>query len=359
MLRNPLFYMGVGAVAVATAILLDVISPFDDGGRPPRELSGTASKPTNDAKPAAGNAQPVQTSSSKSAASPKGTLPATAGSGDAIILPSFDVVRISPTGDAVIAGRAQPGATVIIKDGQTEIGRVTADENGEWVYLPNGPLAPGNRHLSLETVGPAASPLLSTDVVVLVVPERAATAPHVADERTTGPLAILVPRDGEGASQMIQGQGPEKIPFDVNTVDYTPEGKVIISGDAPTGDTVKLSLGGKSLGEAQADDKARWSVEIGEKIAPGVHQLSADHKTKEGRHAGTVSLPFVQEQNLPKLSGDLRIVVQPGNSLWRIARRVYGGGTQYTVIYRANKDAINDPNLIYPGQVFSVPPQTN
>ena len=47
--------------------------------------------------------------------------------------------------------------------------------------------------------------------------------------------------------------------------------------------------------------------------------------------------------------------VQPGNSLWRIARRTLGQGLRYTVIYEANRDQIRDPNLIYPGQVFLIP----
>ena len=51
--------------------------------------------------------------------------------------------------------------------------------------------------------------------------------------------------------------------------------------------------------------------------------------------------------------------MQPGNSLWRIARRVYGDGVQYTIIYRANQKQIGDPDLIYPGQVFQVPKPAN
>ncbi|MCK5276640.1 MAG: LysM peptidoglycan-binding domain-containing protein, partial [Alphaproteobacteria bacterium] len=51
----------------------------------------------------------------------------------------------------------------------------------------------------------------------------------------------------------------------------------------------------------------------------------------------------------------LLVVVQPGNSLWRLARRTLGEGTRYTVIYQANRDRIRDPDLIYPGQVFEVP----
>ena len=47
--------------------------------------------------------------------------------------------------------------------------------------------------------------------------------------------------------------------------------------------------------------------------------------------------------------------VQPGNSLWRLARRSYGEGLRYTDIYEANKDQIRNPDLIYPGQVFVLP----
>ena len=49
------------------------------------------------------------------------------------------------------------------------------------------------------------------------------------------------------------------------------------------------------------------------------------------------------------------VIVQPGNSLWRLARRAYGKGFAYTVIYRANAAAISDPDLIFPGQIFQIP----
>ena len=53
--------------------------------------------------------------------------------------------------------------------------------------------------------------------------------------------------------------------------------------------------------------------------------------------------------------GETQVVVQPGNSLWRIARRTYGAGMRFTLLYEANKDQIRDPDLIYPGQLFVVP----
>jgi nucleoid-associated protein YgaU len=42
--------------------------------------------------------------------------------------------------------------------------------------------------------------------------------------------------------------------------------------------------------------------------------------------------------------------VQPGDNLWQIARRVYGDGRYWVLLYRANAGQIGNPNLIYPGQ---------
>ena len=270
------------------------------------------------------------------------------------------MVRVSPTGDAVIAGRAAPGATVIIKDGQTEIGRISADDKGEWVYLPNDPLPPGNRYLSLETIGPNGEVLTSPDVVVLAVPERSETGPLVAQERTTEPLAIQMPRLGEGPSRLIQGDGPQKIEFDISAVDYTPTGRVIISGRAPSGDGVRLFLDGDELQSTTATEQNRWSITLKDKVPPGVHKLSAERlAAADGKVISRVSIPFRQDETMPNLADGESIIVQPGNSLWRIARRVYGEGVQYTIIYRANKTQIDNPDLIYPGQVFQVPKPTN
>ena len=51
-------------------------------------------------------------------------------------------------------------------------------------------------------------------------------------------------------------------------------------------------------------------------------------------------------------------IVTRGDNLWRISHRIYGDGLRYTVIYGGNQDQIRDPNLIYPGQSFVLPPET-
>ena len=49
------------------------------------------------------------------------------------------------------------------------------------------------------------------------------------------------------------------------------------------------------------------------------------------------------------------MTVQPGYTLWGIAKSEFGDGVMYVQVFEANKDRIRDPDLIYPGQVFTIP----
>jgi nucleoid-associated protein YgaU len=51
----------------------------------------------------------------------------------------------------------------------------------------------------------------------------------------------------------------------------------------------------------------------------------------------------------------VNVTVQPGYTLWGIARHQMGHGILYVQVWNANKDKIRNPNMIYPGQVFTLP----
>ncbi len=52
------------------------------------------------------------------------------------------------------------------------------------------------------------------------------------------------------------------------------------------------------------------------------------------------------------------VIIRRGDTLWRISRRVYGRGVRYSTIYLANQTQIEDPDRIWPGQVFKMPEKT-
>jgi LysM repeat protein len=87
-----------------------------------------------------------------------------------------------------------------------------------------------------------------------------------------------------------------------------------------------------------------------------------DYGTKTANITFTQSKPVATVQKprpattspAPKQTAKTHKVVK-GDTLWAIAKKFYGSGNQYPKIFNANKDKIKNPNLIYPGQVLTIP----
>ena len=105
--------------------------------------------------------------------------------------PSFDLVRITPDGEAVIAGRATPDSKVTVYNGDSIVGQATADNRGEWVVVPETPLPAGSTRLSVDARGADGTFRRSEKIVVLVVPERRVKRDKSASEPRQA-LAVLV-----------------------------------------------------------------------------------------------------------------------------------------------------------------------
>lgn len=358
--------------------------------------------------------------------------------------PRFDVVRIGARGSAVVAGRANSGDEVLLFEGDRELGRARADARGEWVILPESPLAPGTRELRLVARRPGGAEMAGADTVVVLVPEpqassalaamgtpaapaapreattdTAAAAPAspspVAPQAPASPLVVLIPpADSDAMPRVLQapseavaalrpsappssaaaappetgevadraeGQAPAgpspasvgvpppriagpllaERPADaqgrlgLDIVDYDDAGTMRFAGTAAPGATVRVYVGEAHAGDAVADAQGRWHLVPRETPAVGRHTLRLDQLAASGAVAARIELPFQRDDVTGGALADGRVVVQPGHSLWRIARQVYGRGLRYTVIYEANRDQIRNPDLIYPGQVFALP----
>lgn len=71
---------------------------------------------------------------------------------------------------------------------------------------------------------------------------------------------------------------------------------------------------------------------------------------------GIASIPKSSSSRVDNRTNPGTHTVVKGDCLWKIAKKYYGDGAQYKKIYNANKAVIGgDPNLIYPGQVLTIP----
>jgi nucleoid-associated protein YgaU len=274
------------------------------------------------------------------------------------VIPSFDVVRISRGGTGVIAGRATPRARVELLSDDEVVGHVTADANGEWVLILENPLHSGPAELSIRSILVDNELLISSNVVVLSIPDRADD--QFVESEVNGVVAVLTSRDGSGASQVLQKPGAQ--PFreigdslTLDILDYNTDGSAILSGRAVPRANVALYLDNDYLGSTRSTEEGHWSLEGTGAIKSGPHIMRIDQIIGDGDVHLRIEQPFETGLPVNQAMREGKVIVEPGNNLWYIARLVYGEGIHYTLIFQENVDQIRDPDLIYPGQQFNLP----
>ena len=301
--------------------------------------------------------------------------------------PAFDVARIEPTGDAVVAGRAVPGAVVeLLRNGELH-DRAIADQSGQFVMVTPR-LPAGTYDLTLRSKAPDGNEVTSKQSVAVALDPSPTEKPVVALMTPNKPSVVL---SQPAAPKPMAGM------VAIETVEMEPSGKFHVTGRARPGADVRLYLNDSFIASVTAGPDERFAVTINEGISPGSYRVRLDEL---GANSGTIraraEVPFnvpdaivtastaspsmalkrpdigAPQQTqvaaaapiLPQGAASPAAVVVPkiatttvsrGDSLWRISRLTYGAGTRYAVVYNANREQIRNPNVIYPGQVFVLP----
>jgi nucleoid-associated protein YgaU len=366
--------------------------------------------------------------------------------------PSFDIVRVEPNGETVMAGRGAPGATIEMSRNGKSHARAVADMSGLFAFVPP-PLRPGSHEISLSSIAPDGTRAQSRDSVTVVINEDQTTKPLVTLTSPDRPTVVLSapepagqkPSDADspqGGNSQVAAAAPGPSPpqpgapqprpgVKIGSVEAEEGGRLFVSGNAAAGATVRLYLNESFIAPGGAGGDGKVSFAIGRGVRPGNYRVRLDEvdpvsgQVKSRAEVAfnvpaplTVPLPPQTEPHLPSPdlpgtavagasgpagrpglpgvpqtsrgtaapegSTGLRLaersgtpggparsldpgtilvpqvntaMVARGDNLWRISRRIYGQGTRYTVIYDANQGQIRNPDRIYPGQLFVLPPE--
>lgn len=251
-------------------------------------------------------------------------------------IPTFDVARIQYDGLVVIAGRWQANKNISIVVNNKIVATERTDNNGEFVYTPK--LAPGNYTIELMGVKPT---MKSADKLFLYISD--------ADYRNS--VSLLMTKEG---SKVMQSPSVLKDgDLTVSKIDYLDTGRIIVTGEALPRFRVSLSLDDKYVGDARVSDYKSFGVgaDIGE-LKPGAeYNLTVRLHDDSGHTVATVNHNFI----MPETTGDSDTfyTVRRGDCLWVIAKNFLRRGTLYTMI--AERNSIDNPNLIYPKQLLQIP----
>ena len=234
---------------------------------------------------------------------------------------TIDTISYSSNGDVILGGRGQAGNFVrIYLDNQfLATSKIAAD--GYWA-LELSDIEPGIYTLRVDELNAAG------DVV-----SRAETPfkREAAEE-----LAELMAAGTE--TEEPSAEGPSESAAEAEVVDA----EALASVEPEAADDPQPE-------EVVTQEEVNVQAEVAELNPQGEQSSDGGSLAVEGQPADTASV-------LRTPSKKFRVrTVQPGSTLWAIAKESYGAGIEYFKVFEANKERIRDPDLIYPGQVFEIP----
>ena len=113
------------------------------------------------------------------------------------------------------------------------------------------------------------------------------------------------------------------------------------SGEAPPGAPVRVYVDNRPSAEVVVGEPRAVDPVSTQQLAPGNYTLRLDQLGSEGPARSRGWRRRSRRVSQPPVAGEAQVdyvIVQPGNSLWRIARRLFGDGSGYVHIYDANQD---------------------
>ena len=278
----------------------------------------------------------------------------------------IDVVRVDESGIAVIAGTAEPSTTIEAKIGNQTVGTTEVNKDGGFVI--SGEISSSTEPQELKVIT-KADEVIKPDEEDSIIDKRdwvyetksfvilpgiinEKNNHSVQNEKLDDIIIVEVKKQDLVIKEETKNITVEKLTLD--RIKYSENGTAILFGRARKEMNVLVYLDNNFQTKTTPGLDGAWKIDLGI-VKPGIYKLRIDETTNNGNVKFRIETPFKQEaKDLLDKMFTKAITVQPGNSLWRISRRIYGRGIMYIDIYKKNNHLIKDPNLIYPGQVFSL-----
>ena len=333
--------------------------------------------------------------------------------------PKFDLFSVDQSGSATIVGKGLAGESLdIIIDGKV-VSKIIPDNNGDFATILDIGISKTPRSLTLRTTHSDGRVVASEETVLITpilktgsqeeTSTNSASASDSASasaivtassgssndevklkptsstssseldsklsddsETTDVSIAIVSSKEIRVISPALQSNAPKVLDVIIDAISYDEEGEVLLTGRGIEDQHIRIYVDNKPIKTSSIKADGTWSLDL-EEIDAGVYILRIDQLDSDGLVTSRTETPFqketsdvakkmaaLQNNNNEEISPNVGIglstvIIQPGYTLWAVAKKTYGLGMQYVRIYHANKDQIRDPDLIYPGQIFKLP----
>ncbi|WP_029618431.1 Ig-like domain-containing protein [Pseudorhizobium marinum] len=258
------------------------------------------------------------------------------------VTPAFDVLRVEPDGSTVIAGRAEPGATIEVNGGDAAIASTKVGPSGDFVIALDEPLPAGDYQLTLKATTPDGRTVTSDETATVSIPDNASgkllamvTKPGKASRLVSVPAADAATANTSASAQVPTPDGTDSaIAGDTGTPSLpampdaasdlvasappastmpTPaepsapsapsaelqvtaveieSNRIFIAGTSPAGASLVGFAGEQPVGRSKAGPDGHFVIEGTVELAVGQHVIAVEMLDSNGKTALRVDVPF-------------------------------------------------------------------
>ncbi len=274
---------------------------------------------------------------------------------------NLQTIRVNPEGDVLIAGKTLPNSELNVISNGKIIAKTLSDNIGEFVIVTEKPLNIGDHILAFKITSSDKKIVISDDAIAI----------KIDDQKEKVPIVAIIDTDGIKATKIIQSpkltQKKKKLKIisqssinnlkpEISILSLTNDlelNQLEISGYSIKGLKVEARiLGGKVFSGSILDNE--WNIILPNSLISGEQVLIVNLINKEGKIIAKDEVNIYGEV-LKNAGNKTLLVVQKGDALWKIAYQRLGGGQKYIDIIKLNKNKINNPDLIFPKQLFILP----
>jgi len=285
---------------------------------------------------------------------------------DGTEIASAQTIIVAPIVEPVVVAAAESApAQPVVEVQPTTDAATTSAEGSE--SAPETTAATAETAPAALTETASAEPQAAPETAPETAPVTVAEAPAAeAPAAETAPPVLLADASGVKVIQPGGEADPEVADaVSLDTITYDADGNVVLAGRAEGEGSVQIYLDNSAIASVPVSPSGDWQTTLPE-VDSGVYTLRVDEIGQDGAVVSRIETPFKREEaekvaevlqeetSNPEFQVAMR-TVQPGNTLWAIARERYGEGIMYVLVFEANRDRIRNPDLIYPGQVFVLP----
>ena len=251
---------------------------------------------------------------------------------------TFDIVRLAENGDVVIAGKTIPNIKVDILDGNETLASVFSDSNGDWVWMSDSPLSDGIKRFNLKHFNGEDEFVSEQNIIIL------------REKNNYSSSKIL--RFSKNSGIEIISNNEKIIGLTLDVAEYFNNDSLMLTGRTKPNSSVKFFFSNEFIKDSQSDNYGVWKLELKNfELTDSNLMITTEIQGQKLK----LKTKIFEEKIDPNFIFEKEVTVKNGNSLWRIARKTLGGGIYYSEIYKNNIKEIENPDLIFPGQVFNIP----